>query len=537
MGDNALSEVAWIHLQDGHATVREVLLNAHKPEYKLNLSLPGFAVSSQLRILTHVLAVTFRHLEHTSGEARYEQILYILENGLPGGAIDSAIADLGTGAHLFDPDLPFLQRPALPERKKNDTARRIGPNDQQVKKLLPSMPSDQGEDFWNLSFASTERLPLSEAVLHIAIAYFFSPAGNNNYDGDKCTMGAPGFRFVGKDNTATEVVWWGETLLETLLYMTPRSWTEGTGLPAWSDRTGAKSREDDDLHPLWKSSWSSNSAVCYWENGELTGVRIGGVPDKWFPPTIGTDKKIRKEWWDLRNLDDPFYLYRDGKMVRADFGRDATQLAVEWAANLNISLAREHARTALLIPGSTLLSSDPRLMFIRHQIGGTASSPSLRASSVFMPDDSVWSFNLDEEFIQAISNEAQFIQSLLRLVIKPFRRRRSGDKQNIANGQVPNVLDSLENQRADAANAFWRSIHNVYANLITATQEGTEIPPDLYWQGRDAALAAFDFVTNPHIGQYPAQISYSRSRLDLSLRRQIKQRISPTNASEGDDDE
>ncbi|KTF04578.1 CRISPR-associated protein Cse1 [Trueperella bernardiae] len=542
MGDNALSEVAWIHRQDGRATVRDTLLNAHKPDCKLDLSLPGFAVSSQLRILTHVLAVTFRHLEHTSGEARYKQVIHILENGIPAGAVDGAIADLDAGAHLFNPVHPFLQRPPLPEQKKNDTGRRIGPNNDPVTKLLPSKLSEEGKDFWNLGFAGTGRLPLHEAVLHIAVFYCFYPAENTRYDGDKCEMGAPGFRFVGKDNTATEVVWWGETLLETLFYMTPSSWVAGAGLPAWADRTGTQSQEDNDMHPLWKASWSSNSAVCCWEEGELAGVRRGGVPSNWLPRGVakGTGKEAkdsRKAWWDLRNLSDPFYLYRDGKMVRVDFGRDATQLAVEWAANLNISLAREHARTSILIPGSTLLASDPRLMFIRHQIGGEPGSLSIRASSVFMPDDSVWSFNLGEEFVEAVADEAKFIQSLLKFVVAPFRRSGVGDRQAAAKNQVPNVLDPLKNQRADAASAFWRSIHDVYADLIAATQDGLEIPPEVYWRGRDAALAAFDFVTTPHIGQYPAQISHSRSRLDSLLRGLVNQRISPVNASEGDDDE
>ncbi|WP_341742285.1 type I-E CRISPR-associated protein Cse1/CasA [Trueperella pyogenes] len=537
MNDNALTDIAWVRVRNGRATLRETLLHAHEPEYRLDLSLPGFAISAELRLFAHVLAVVFRHLEHTTGEARYGQILHILRNGLPSEAVDAALAELEPGAHLRDPEMPFLQRPALPEQKKNDTARRLGPNDQAVKKLLPSMPSDQGEDFWNLSFSSTGRLPVEDAVLHIAIAYFFSPAGNNAYDGDKCSMGTPGFRYLGKGNTATEVVWWGETLLETLLLMTPRSWVEGDGLPSWADRTAARSYDSGELHPLWRASWSSNASVCHWEGTELTGVRIGGVPDAWFPPGISTDKNARKQWWDQRNIEDPFYLYRDGKAVRVDFGRDATALAVEWAADSNLALARERSAASLLAPGSTALESDTRLLFIRHQVEGTASSPSIRASSVFVPDDTVWSFDVDEELVDNIAEHATFVKELLSDVVKPFRAPNKNDKKIAARGQVPNVLNALENQRDDAANAFWRRIHDVYADLISSSASDTEIPTETYRRARNAALEAFDFVTAPHLGQYPAKIAFARSRLDSTLSWRIRQRIAPVATSEGDLDE
>lgn len=100
-----------------------------------------------------------------------------------------------------------MQRPALPPTSAKDTSRRLGPGDQEIKKLLPAMPSEQGEDYWNLSVSFPKRLPLEDAVLKLVLFHYYSMAGNNAYDGNKARMGAPGIRFLGKGNTATEFMW------------------------------------------------------------------------------------------------------------------------------------------------------------------------------------------------------------------------------------------------------------------------------------------------------------------------------------------
>ncbi|XCB30941.1 type I-E CRISPR-associated protein Cse1/CasA [Arcanobacterium hippocoleae] len=429
---HALTDIAWVKTNIGVLTPREVFLRAHNANLDLDQSLPAYEITTQFRFLLSVTALAVRH-EIANGRVTLYRPEKLLTEGLSSAAVDAAIADLGTAADVFDSKMPFMQRPALAPTSAKDASRRIGRANLEVKKLSPSMPSAQGEDYWNLIVAFPGELPLGEAVLKLVTYHYYSMAGNNNYDGDKTRMGAPGIRFLGKGNAATEFIWRYEdhSLLGSLLAALPQSWVEGAGLPAWADRQLRTSRlKSGGIHPLWVSTWSSNTAVGFWESkdGEmvLTGVRVGGVPPEWFPFAV-TNKEGEtqlKEFWDARNQHDPMYLHipnKDGelKVQRIDFGRDGADLAVEWA--------KEGKIAALIQAGSGNVypyGGETRTpVFYRHQIEGTASSPTIRASEVFVPDPQLWGFDLDYEDQVHISEEAAFVWSIYKTITSCFRRK------------------------------------------------------------------------------------------------------------------
>ena len=530
MGKDALREVSWICTNQGRMTPQEVLLRSHDSSLELDLSRPGFEVGAQFRFLLSVLAVAIRH---QLPDHRYsaEEIDALLADGLSTHALDTACEDLSSASDVFGDIQPFMQRPALKPKSSKDTARRIGAKDQEVKKLSPAMPSDQGEDYWNLLVSFPKTLDLEEAVLKLVTYHYYSMAGNNKYDGDKTRMGAPGIRYPGKTNgkgnTATEFFWCytdlrGESLslLRSLLASLPKSWVKGDGLPSWADRTGVKSRDQGgNLHPLWIATWSSNTAASFWEGDLLTGVRVGGVPPQWLPFPL-TDKEAEarlKRWWDVRNEQDPLYLYMEDngshtmKAQRVDFGRDATDLAVDWIAEGKINALEERGNDSVL-PGRR--ASEKRFpVFLRHKVEGTATSPSIRASQVLVANADLWGFQLDEWQRMSVRLEANLIRSIQRLVVGPFRGKNSRDERYESEGRTAFVIDGMEASRQDAVNEFWRNVTAIYEEFIQGF--GTDYPNvEAMHKGlQKAAVQTFDNVTRPYLGQFTRQIFAVRGLL------------------------
>lgn len=523
---NALRDCAFLKTIDGRTTVRDALANAHLPNMHLDLTEPGYVVTSQLRLLTAVAAVALRHSEQSASDvARF---------GLPPGAIDQAIGELAPACDPFDKDFPFLQRPALPPAGPKDNSRKLGPNVQPVKKLSPAMPPDEAEEYWNLLYEPDEELELADALLNLAVFHNLSMAGNNAYDGDKCQMGSPAMRYVGADYTATEVIFDGPRLLDTLLAQIPRSWVEGGGLPAWADRTCNVSFNEKlgRARPLWSATWSSNAAACHWHGQTLTGVRTGGIPESWYLKSeMGTTKKSRKAWWDDRNARDPFYLYMPNdtgelKVQRVDFGVDGTALAVDWAAENKMEALLGSLKDGIIARPAT----GHRVLFARHQISGTASSPNIRASEIFAPDVEAWAFDIDDEVRVDIQRQALRLQRLNSTLRNAFRRKTTTERSTAP------ILDDLAGRQEDASNAFWRHITAVYMDTLTDLRDfytgtrppekeddGYELPPSLKKRALDATLAAFDETVAPHSLQEPAHIAFVRGHLERRLLRTLSQ--------------
>lgn len=542
---NVLKDINWICTTQGFVSPVEAMRRAHESDFILDFNKPGYEVSATFRFLLSLSALVLRH-EESIDLHDHESKLDLIARGFSDKAIERACFDVEQGADIFGEKFPFMQRPALPPTSAKDTSRRLGPGDQEIKKLLPAMPSEQGEDYWNLSVSFPKRLPLEDAVLKLVLFHYYSMAGNNAYDGNKARMGAPGIRFLGKGNTATEFMWAceGESFLYSLLASLPMNWVEGEGLPAWADREGMRSRSaNGTFHPLWSGTWSSNTAVCYWEeNGgkpQLAGVRVGGVPDNWLPiPYDGKKSEtLLKEWWDLRNESDPMYLYcvnkyGDGskKAQRIDFGRDGLDIAVEWAA--------EEKLQALISSGNAnvLLSDgdERKPIFFRHQIEGTASSPSIRASQVFYVDPAIWAFGLSSDDSERVTQDSQLIRTIHNKVTGVFRRRNKTDESAEAKGKAALVLDALEESKADASAAYWRYMEPVYEDYMTAIRNHSDDSVMLYDNVIDAAMKAFDDVTTPYLGQYPQQIYSVRSVINRMIRAEIREyRTAPNRNTEG----
>lgn len=538
---NALTDIPLLVTTRGRLSVRDALLNAHirkdppneKKDYEplvepaveptgepvvLDKTVPGYVYGAQLRLMAAVTAVAVRLSKRTHRDPFRIEEQSILSEGLEPEAIDKAIELLEPGSFLFDDQQPFMQRPAEPMRNAKDNERKLGKGEQRLKKLLPSMISDQGEEFWSL-LTQHDTLSPEDAALSLLVYHYYSPAGNNSYAGQKAEMGSPGFHFVGVGMTATELIWEGPSLLHTLFAMIPYSWVEGEGLPAWADRTGSRGGTD---HPLWRATWSSNSAACYWENNELAGVRIGGVPPAWVPPEAGTTKESRKAYWVDRDQNDPFYLYmrnkaNELKAQRMDVGRDATDLAVEWAALGKLAKAAQKNE-------HIVSSDDCHLIFIRHYIEGTASSPVIRSSRVDVADPHLWAFGLSDRAQDQVRRRAEFIQALHYCVIRPFRRARGA--ASVAPNGLPTVLDSLENYRDSASDIFWRAITRSYEDFLSQVTSAERRPEEVRAARNEAArvaLKAFEEAISPYRSQDPALFAAVYSNVARHIRAVTKQ--------------
>lgn len=461
-----LASVPWIRTSSGAVTVRDALIGARSIE-GLDAELNGIETGATLRFLTAVVALVVREQDGPG-------------TCLEPAAVDIVIARLSPFTDLYEPELPFLQLPVGRSTPKVSS-------ETLPKKLLPWMPAHRAEAFWS-GGAQASTLDPAAAALALAVHFHYSFGGNNRLDGLACVNGSPGIRYLGVGFTATEVLWLGPDLLATLLMNTPKSWIEGTGLPAWADRACVASRPPSvgrPEHPLWRASWGSNTARCRWDDGRLTAVSIGGSPHR--PPTMGTEKADAKRWWDLRNTEDSFYLYRDveqrsaagvvtrieRKAQRLDLGHAETDLAVEWNAKDLSSDMRSRSRGSLRTPGR-----EARIMFLRHLVEGSASSPVVRRTEVMISSQKKWM--IDVERAATVSSASEMLRRVRTELCKPFSDR--------------GTLTMLRDRRTDIETEFWHRVSRPFEDFIIHGS-GAELAPAVFLEIRTAALAAFDEVT------------------------------------------
>lgn len=527
---NALTDVRWLATNEGRLTPVDFLLRAHKPDLDFDLTRPACEVSAQFRFLLGLSALAIRHQLPAEEWLDPSAVAVVATEGFTQDAVSGVVADVEAGAYLQDDTFPFMQRPALPPKNAKDNSRLVGPGVQPVKKLSPFMPSDQGEDYWNLLVSFDEKLSPEEATLKLVTYHYFSMAGNNVYDGDKTRMGAPGIRFLSKGKAATEFIWRfdGGSPLKSLFASLPKDWIDGTGLPAWADRTGEHSQiAPQEFHPLWSASWSSNTAVGHWEDLYLTGARVCGVPTEWLPFPIGSKERQAKlkDWWDTRNEHDPLYLYREDprtkglKAQRLDFGRDGTDLAVEWLADGKVKALKDTTDSHI---GTAKKDHSATPLFFRHQIEGKASSPTIRASEIFSPNPDLWGFDLDVFDQIEVATDAEAIRSIHKILTGLFRRRPSADVASEASTAYASAaLDPLGNSRQEASDEFWREVTSTYSDFLASVRAGSPDRDELWAGVRRATLRTFDIVTQPYLGQYASNIYYSRASLSRFVNRTI----------------
>lgn len=517
MQKNVLTEIPLIQTDTQRISVRDFLLGAHTSELKLDKSVSGFEFGAQWRLLTSIVAVILQKDINFQKKTKI-RVKELLHTGLPADLVDKGLSQLEPATNLFDKEFPFFQRPVLPPRNAKDRTRVVSADNKPVWKISPTSPSEPSQAYWDLSKHKPDTLELSDAIRALLIFSMYSFAGNAKYDGAKCLNGSPGIRFLGAGNTATEIIVDSTTPLESIFKSIPISWTIPDGLPAWADRTAKKSRlKDGSLHPLWRATWHSNTVACAWDDTQLVGVCPGGIPDNWFMPTeMGTSNDSRKEWWDRRNQEDPFYFYQADstgtlKAQRIDLSKDLTELAVQWAHDGLTENLDSALRGRILSPDFI----DDSILFLRHQIGGNASSPMIRESVITSASKSTWRFDGSEELLLAIRNEAGFILKLRNIICSPFRRSSNQDSEN----GYP-VLDDLADLRPAVNDAYWRSIEPIYQQLIAAHDPEEDSPDSAINLRRTAANVAgeaFTTVLRPYLLQNP-QRNY---RVQQRIRNQI----------------
>lgn len=459
-----LTAVPWIRTTAGPKSVRDALLTAHETkglEGKLN----GIQTGAHLRYLTAIAALVLR-AQGRPGKEFTEEAVY------------EAFDLIRPYSNVLDTERPFLQTPG------NGKAPKPG-KEFPVKKLLPWMPADRAEDFWSDS-AHPQRLAAGDAVLALTVHHHYSFGGNNKIDGRACANGSPGIRYPGVGYTATEVLWSGSNLFDTLLLNTPKSWIEGTGLPAWADPDCAMSKMGPGKpeHPLWRATWGSNTAICSWDGSDLVAVTTGGSASR--PPSMGSDKSAMKAWWDTRNTEDNFYLYADiekknakgvvvsseRKAQRLDFGHTTTDLAVEWNSKNLSSAVRSRSQRTVRTP------EEEQIMFLRHLVEGSASSPVVRRTEVLLSSPKKWI--IDEDRAYAVSDASVRVKAVLSELCKPFTE----------NGRLAAIRD----RRPDIETAYWQKVAQPFEHFII-NGSGDVIDPAVWPAVRTAALAAFDEVT------------------------------------------
>lgn len=479
---SALTDIPWVRTSEGLRTVREALLEAHETS-GLDRVLNGIETGTHYRFLAAVAALVWRR--KPGGKAFDPE------------TIDAVLTELGPSTDLFHPEKPFLQTPGG------------GEVTDPVKKLHPWMPADRAENFWASSI-SPSKLGLPEAMLSLAVHYHYSFGGNSRVNGLKCLMGSPGIRYPGSGYTATELLWQGANLFETLQLNTPKAWVDGGGYPAWADPTCSRSKgaPGEPEHPLWRATWASNTAQASWVDGELIAVSIGGSSH--LPPTMGAGKDAAKVWWDQRNTEDPFYLYADietknaagvvtavaRKAQRLDLGHNETDLAVEWNSKGLSSAVRSRSEGMVKTPGR-----GAQLMFLRHLVEGTASSPVVRRTEVLVSSPKKWV--VDEDRADAVSDAAKLVKAACADVTRPFTEKGR--------------LTALRDRRGDTETAYWLKVSAPFEEFII-DGAGEEIDPTIWPRVRDAALAAFDEVTSTAPGPKLAPfIMTARNRVAWNL--------------------
>lgn len=382
--DNILTDIPWFLTTDGEKTVEEVLKNLRT--VTLDTEVPGYIYGTQFRFLMTIFPLI---------------VMEAMKEGLKADKytethVDSVLAKLSPYSHLLDAQNPFLQ---IPESLVTDRSDAIAVN-KRPWKLMPAQPSESQQVFWNLEEKPKSLLETQEAVRLLVSCYFYRPGGNGGVSGRKPENGASALRYVDSAKTppAVEIIPSSDTLLKTLLMVTPTEWVlprnEHT-LPHWADLEGATLYNPDRGNPsnLWLFSWTSNVAYCFWDsNMQLTKVGIGGVPESWKPGHLFTPLPgvpLKEAWKTVNNFrkqKDPLYFYSldnhpknpELKLKYMSLSSEPYYHIARWnSEHLSGELAN---KWALNLDGD--LDNLENLILLEHSTGGTAQSFTIRHSKV-----------------------------------------------------------------------------------------------------------------------------------------------------------
>lgn len=455
---NVLTDVPWIFTDQGPLTVRETLVRA--TEIQLDTNVPGFVYGAQLRFLMTLVPLIYTK----SGMSRRPFIEEV---------IDEVIQGLSAKSQLFDEEDAFLQFPFKQWNGAGLTA---------PVKLAPGAIENQAE-FWG-GTGTIDGLSLEENVRSLVVAYFYMPGVPTKINDLKLTNGSSALRY----QESIEIVPLGESLADTLLMITPKSFLKGSVIPYWARRQdGGRDSSVWSDDPLWGFSWWQNSLVCQWERDEngnptgvLEGIVRGGQPRDWwstYPDKIEYDKGYGKLFHDLRSANDPLYHYRldvksgEKKMVRFSMRSDPYGAIARWhAEHVSNELANKWANNIRYSP-----SRLQNLLFLEHATEGASNSFSIRFSKVIV--------GYRDELLPA--NPPKDLDLLFGRVLEA---RRGFLGMFTDNG----TMSHIKSRRADAEDAFWDEFRDFMSVLVSRSVTEKELLQEL----KSSAIRALDRVSS-----------------------------------------
>lgn len=496
----ALREIPWIPIKGPgmrapeYITVEDALTRGtalnDKPTLETSwvLTGAGFEAGTVFRFLASIVAVAERYRDETIPRPKIDA-----------QAIEKTLDTLAPYCDPYSKERPFMQRKELPGERLED----IPDKDNRVKNLSTAVPSSGNLVFWQYR-RFPETLSPSQAALTLVAYHYYSAVGNAKYDDIKLLSGAPAIHSPSAGLACTEIIACTDSLYETLLINIPSSWVTEGGLPAWADRYTEHSDPDA---ALWKQTWSSNTAVCNWDNnGYMIRAKGCGIPREWLTAAQGSDDDSIKRWYPYRNLDDPFYLFMEKKQkdkksfpfapVRLALGADATELAVNWIANGHAA-----SLNARLSSPERLLRRRPKYFaFLRHLVAGSSTTLVTRGSDILVDKPDLWA--PDKASLIKLKGYASIFVQL----------------QNSLRRSVSTNLPGLPNLSSRASTAFWRESSILFERL-TSQSPTLQLEQSIFKDVLRATTTAYSVVTKPYEGQHLATIELARKQLFIDCKK------------------
>lgn len=538
-----LIDLPWIPVRRPGGTpelvgLRDALAGAHELE-RIEASGP-LEQEALTRFLTTITALVVRHTG-PDWDPRSDA-------AFPIAAVDAALA--AVSEHLFlDHDItPFMQDPAPAERPKGAKA---------VLSLAFERPNGTVQA-WHfrsqLTEASDGQVSWSRlAVLLIAFWYF---AGENNLAiGNRKQNGA----LCGKAGNGLHYFWCGPSLAHTLLANTPRTWAQGTDLPAWADRDGRASGAVfagaiGGPTPLWWASFSPNTVIVFVDpTTRLPAACVTGGGSR---QPAGLPAPLTRAVKDARAKEIFAAQYPDGvdqDGVTLDPKAECTRIAAELstadapnkvlAAGLMDSLRKADTSGTLSGEKPPLLGSmSPGLAPLRnlalwYEGGAAVMLEQAKQGAVLAPGRRGWEWSLDfchtrtknptalvytaASWVSRTSEEsAQYTldPTAARAVLDAAKRVEAMSKilcQPLSKGSS---LEELNKSWRDLRERFYTRADAACTAAIQAAEAGQALSPTVTEALREAALEAFDDIVAPFASPtLSVAIIQSRTRIQWEL--------------------
>lgn len=465
---NVLEDVKWISTTDGKMTPKEVFLS-RDTALNLDEGVVGYIYGAQYRFLMTIHTLLAKEERRSVGK------LFSRET------IDRIFDKLAPHANLFSETNPFLQvvQGDLDPFLEGELIIPI----HLPGKLLPEgqTPDDNQAIFWSLK-GINEHFPIPEAVLALVCYYFYGIGTNTKLSsagGLKLNNGSSGLRYT----ESIEIIPQCKNLMESLAMSTPESFLNsesGELLPHWADRKGEIMSSQD---PLWKFSWSSNTAyLTFSEDGRyLEAITRGGIPKSWTSHTpVAEGEKWSKTFHDYRGELDPLYFYREvsvkgseteKKLWRFGLSSDPYYTVTQWHFE-DLSIKLESKWTKNLMSPDELVD----IVFLEHATEGPSQSFNIRHSKVTRG----WREEImPETRVDALPGVAANVMSMYKRLSGLFIEKMG-------------TCQHLFPRKRDVEDFYWEECQSIIEDMIHEGISENEANPRII----EAAVRAFESVSS-----------------------------------------